>query len=323
MAKPSLQTFWNQTNYLGKCPSNVKGDPQRLSFRTRKILHFQMPKEEKHFWDETRKPWMDREGEQRAVKPTKTAKNHARANENTGKASQRMAGYFQDMVMEQAVKDFEKQAMPKKQDCCPNGENGHHGKGTDEAHEAQMEAEEVEEKLEDDIEVIRQKRLQQLMKESALKNKFLSLGHGQYSEIEEADFLKCCTESPRVVVHFYHKDFRRCAILDGHLRNIAPAALGCRFVRINAEKAPFFVEKLKVKILPSAIFFINGIATHRVTGFAELVGGDEFRTEEFVKILEEHRMLEQSSEAAVAGIAEAQRETTTRTEFIDDEEFEV
>lgn len=279
-----------------------------------------MSKEDEHFWDQTRKPWMDLEGERTVVKPTKTAKKHARANENTGKASQMMAGYFQDMVMQQAVKDFEEIALAQQDTCCPPGHQ-QDNKGSDEAHQAQMDAEETEEKLEDDIEVIRQRRLQQLMQESALKNKFLSLGHGTYSEITEAEFLKCCTESPRVVVHFYHKDFRRCAILDSHISKIAPAALGCRFVRIDSEKAPFFVGKLKVKVLPSAIFFINGVATHRLTGFAELVGGDDFRTAELVKVLEENRMLEQSSEQAVAAITEAELEA--RKEYVDEEDFEV
>jgi phosphate transport system permease protein len=42
-------------------------------------------------------------------------------------------------------------------------------------------------------------------------------------------------------------------------------------VRINAAKAPFFVPKLKVKVLPTLVFFRDGVATGRQTGFEGLV----------------------------------------------------
>lgn len=42
--------------------------------------------------------------------------------------------------------------------------------------------------------------------------------HGQYTEITvEKDFLKLVTTTNFVVCHFYHKDFRRCDIMDKHL----------------------------------------------------------------------------------------------------------
>ncbi len=46
-------------------------------------------------------------------------------------------------------------------------------------------------------------------------------GHGNYTEIKEEEFLPNVTGSKFVVVHFYHKDFERCKIVDMHLRNIA------------------------------------------------------------------------------------------------------
>ena len=39
------------------------------------------------------------------------------------------------------------------------------------------------------------------------------------SEIqEEKDFLEVTTSEEKVVIHFYHEDFRRCAIMDNHLK---------------------------------------------------------------------------------------------------------
>jgi len=51
-----------------------------------------------------------------------------------------------------------------------------------------------------------------------------SNSHGVYSEIlVEKDFLNTTTKTPFVVVHFYHKDFKRCAIIDKHLAVSPPS----------------------------------------------------------------------------------------------------
>ena len=39
---------------------------------------------DKHFWDETRKPWMDLENERKPIRPQKSGKTASRANELTG-----------------------------------------------------------------------------------------------------------------------------------------------------------------------------------------------------------------------------------------------
>jgi alkyl hydroperoxide reductase subunit AhpC len=51
----------------------------------------------------------------------------------------------------------------------------------------------------------------------AKRQKYAALNHGEYREIKEEDFLKEVTASEWVVVHFYHKDFTRCKIMDKHL----------------------------------------------------------------------------------------------------------
>jgi len=71
-------------------------------------------------------------------------------------------------------------------------------------------------------------------------------GHGKYTEIVETEFLPNVTGSKFVVVHFYHKDFERCKIVDHHLRQIASTHVEAKFVYLDAEKAPFFIQKLQV-----------------------------------------------------------------------------
>ena len=43
--------------------------------------------------------------------------------------------------------------------------------------------------------------------------------HGKYSEVTaEKEFLRITTTAPFVVAHFVHEEFRRCKIMDAHLR---------------------------------------------------------------------------------------------------------
>jgi thioredoxin-like negative regulator of GroEL len=47
---------------------------------------------------------------------------------------------------------------------------------------------------------------------------------------------------------------------------------------LNAEKAPFFIQKLAIRTLPTIVCFIDGVARDRVVGFEDLGGKDEFDT---------------------------------------------
>jgi hypothetical protein len=115
-----------------------------------------------------------------------------------------------------------------------------------------------------------------------LKNNYQELqenkikGHGQYREITETEFLPNVTTSKFVICHFYHKDFERCKIVDMHLREIAKTHVEAKFLYLNAEKCPFFIQKLQVQVLPTIICFIDGVAVDRVVGFADMGNRDDF-----------------------------------------------
>ncbi|CAM9366368.1 unnamed protein product [Hapterophycus canaliculatus] len=61
--------------------------------------------------------------------------------------------------------------------------------------------------------------------------------------------------------------------MDMRLAELAPRHLETKFLRIDAEKAPFFVQKLQVKILPTVICFNDGVAVHNIIGFEGLTAG--------------------------------------------------
>jgi len=125
------------------------------------------------------------------------------------------------------------------------------------------------------------KRLADMQKKHMLENQFHAAGHGEYREIVEEEFLKEVCGSQWVVVHFYSPEFFRCKIVDKHLRIIAKQknALACKFLTINAEKAPFFTSKLAIQMLPTIVVFKDGIVEETLAGFDELGAKDEFRTE--------------------------------------------
>ena len=60
---------------------------------------------------------------------------------------------------------------------------------------------------------------------------------------------------------------------------LAPKHLSCKFLTLNVEKAPFFVTKLAIQMLPTIIVFKDGIVVEQLVGLDELGGKQDFRTE--------------------------------------------
>jgi len=130
-----------------------------------------------------------------------------------------------------------------------------------------------------ELDDLQSKRLADMQKKHALEKQFKQQGHGEYREITEEDFLKEVCGSQWVVVHFHHREFFRCKIVDKHLRIIAQKHLSCKWLTLDAEKAPFFVSKLAIQMLPTVIVFKDGVVHEQFSGFDEMGGKDEFRTE--------------------------------------------
>lgn len=133
---------------------------------------------------------------------------------------------------------------------------------------------EYDDLLNDDaeLEAIRERRIREMKEMQMKKAEQKSLGHGELRLITQDEFLPECTgKSEYVAVHFFHKEFERCKIMDHHLKIIAQKHLSCKFLRMDAEKTPFFIHKLQVKTLPTLIIFREGKAVDRLTGFEGLV----------------------------------------------------
>ena len=134
------------------------------------------------------------------------------------------------------------------------------------------------------LDELRDRRLEQMKQQHNRKLEQLAQGHGQYRTISQDEFLPECNthndddnddstngRGSHVVVHFAHEEFERCKIMDHHLKELAQQYLECKFVRILAEKAPFFVQKLHIRTLPTLLVFCKGKVVDRLTGFEGLV----------------------------------------------------
>ncbi|XP_011030376.1 PREDICTED: thioredoxin domain-containing protein 9 homolog [Populus euphratica] len=132
----------------------------------------------------------------------------------------------------------------------------------------------------DDIEALRERRLQQMKKMAEKRSRWISLGHGEYTEIpSEKDFFSVVKASDRVVCHFY-RDNWPCKVMDKHMSILAKQHIETRFVKIHAEKSPFLAEKLRIVVLPTLALIKNTKVDDYVVGFDELGGTDEFNTED-------------------------------------------
>ena len=150
-----------------------------------------------------------------------------------------------------------------------------------EAEEQQVEDDLKSEDLDDDffddesekiMRSLKEQRLMQMKAEYEEQQINKSKGHGTYREIVEDEFLPLVTKTRFCVVAFFHKDFQRCKIVDMHLERICREHEEACFVKMDAERCPFFINKLQIQMLPTIIMFIDGVAADRITGFDELGG---------------------------------------------------
>jgi len=140
---------------------------------------------------------------------------------------------------------------------------------------------------------LRAARIAEMKKKFAARDEMKTKGHGEYEEIVEMEFLKKVTGSNLVVCHFYHKEFERCKIVDMHLSKMAKRCFGTKFMKLNVEKAPFFVDKLRIRTIPTLVFFQDGIAKHHMMGFEEVGGKDEFPTAKLARVCYMHEVVEE------------------------------
>ncbi|XP_063992842.1 thioredoxin domain-containing protein 9 [Diachasmimorpha longicaudata] len=148
--------------------------------------------------------------------------------------------------------------------------------------ESQLDAEiEALENLDiDDIERLREKRLQEMKKAHQQKQEWIAAGHGEYTEIpDEKEFFDVSKKSKNIVCLFYKDGSPRCKIADKHLHILAKKHVEARFCKLNVERCPFLTERLRIKIIPTIALISDSKTKDYIVGFTDLGNCDDFSTE--------------------------------------------
>jgi hypothetical protein len=153
-----------------------------------------------------------------------------------------------DKVIEDQMKEY-KMTEEQKENMTKN-EAKKSNKGNDDEEENELDEEFGE--IDSEEERIMNKqinlRLEQQEKKIESEKAKLARKYGDVRDIVETEFLDTMIKNEKVVCHFYHNQFERCKIMDKHFREIANLHPETLFVKINAEKTPFFTNKLNVKV---------------------------------------------------------------------------
>ena len=99
---------------------------------------------------------------------------------------------------------------------------------------------------------------------------------------QEKQIMLKTTQTEKMIIHFSHKDFKKCAVMDKHLQvcreavttnsldnksqnlqTLARKHHQTRFVKVDVENVPFLVERMEIKVLPCIVMFLNGIGVDR------------------------------------------------------------
>jgi len=168
----------------------------------------------------------------------------------------------------------------------------------EETLEAQIKTlDEVENMGDEELEILRERRIRQAKEQAKKAEQLKALGHGEYRVIpDEKQFFAEAKSSERLVVHFGRSATRRCEIVDGHLTKLAKKHLETKFVRIEAERSPFLADRLKIHTLPSIVLVRNGKTDHTLVGFDEFGGVDDFATATMEKVLFQYNMVDRITE---------------------------
>ncbi|KAL8431510.1 hypothetical protein Efla_000556 [Eimeria flavescens] len=119
----------------------------------------------------------------------------------------------------------------------------------------------------DELERLRQQRRRQM--QQRMQN--LQEGYGAITELhDEKDFFQLAKKCPLLVLLFYRSSFALHESLWALWQTAASKHLLLRVAAINAEKAPFLTDRLKIWCLPTAVLVKEGQTEHSIVGLDEI-----------------------------------------------------
>lgn len=106
----------------------------------------------------------------------------------------------------------------------------------------------------DELEELRAKRLEALRKKEVRRSKWLQNNHGRFHELtDQKEFFANVKSTKHVICLFYSKTSHWSKPLQEHLTLIAQKHLECKFLQIEAQHAPFLIERLNIWMMPTLV----------------------------------------------------------------------
>lgn len=131
----------------------------------------------------------------------------------------------------------------------------------------------------DELERLRERRMQQMKQNAHKAQELRAKGHGEYATITDTkEFFDAMKQSDKTVVHFFTPANAFCELVDGHLERLSKHHIETRFVRLNAEKSEYLVDKLGVWMIPCIALIKDQKVVKMIQGLDELGGTDKFST---------------------------------------------
>lgn len=132
----------------------------------------------------------------------------------------------------------------------------------------------------DELQSLRDQRLNELKKLAKKKQEWLANGHGEYDELSgEKEFFEVSKKSANIIAHFYRDSTERCKIVDHHLKILAKSHIEAKFCKVNAENSPFLTQRLRIKVIPTIAIVKDSKTKDYIVGFSDLGNRDDFTTE--------------------------------------------
>lgn len=181
----------------------------------------------------------------------------------------------------------------------------------------------------DDLSRLRERRMLEMRKAQGRREELALRGHGEYREIyDEKAFFAEMKNTERMVCHFFRNNWP-CKVMDKHLGILCKQHFETKFVKIDAEKSPFLVDRLKIWMLPTLALIKNEKTVDYVVGFDDLGGTDDFTTDILEGRLASAGIVQESASAAMRTLAMAQQKpssvrasTIQRTDSDEDSDFD-
>jgi len=130
---------------------------------------------------------------------------------------------------------------------------------------------------EDDLEVIKAKRLAEMKRKAELNQKHAMQGHGKLTKInDQQEFFGAAKNSDKLVCIFNRNSNKYGKAMLEHAELLAGKHMEARFVWVDAENAPFLTDRLNIYMLPTIVCVKDNKVHKQHNGLNEIDGSGKY-----------------------------------------------